>query len=55
MVGIVAAAVVLVGGMAFLVVNAARTEASQPGTPVADEGREHIPDTQQPQWHYPQP
>jgi len=53
-VGIVAAAVILVGGMVFLVVNATRTEASLPGTPVADEGREHIPNTQQPQYrHYP--
>jgi len=51
---IVVAAIIAIGGIAFLVYQGARTDASRPGTPVADEGRNHIPDTQQPQYkHYP--
>ena len=53
-VGIVVAVVVGVGGVAFLIAQATRSEAARPGRPVADEGRNHIPDTQQPQYkHYP--
>jgi len=52
--GIVVAAVILIGGAAFLISRAMLAETSLPGTPVADEGRNHIPDTQQPQYaHYP--
>jgi len=53
-VGIVVAAVILIGGAAFLISRAMQAETSLPGVPVADEGRDHIPDTQQPQYaHYP--
>ena len=53
-VGIVVAAVVVMGGLAFLVSQAMRAEASQPGRPVPDDGRAHIPNTQPPQYaHYP--
>jgi len=54
MVGIAIVVVAALGGLAFLVMRATRADASLPGTPVADEGRNHIPDTQQPQYaHYP--
>ena len=44
----------LVGGIALLVWRGTQADASLPGKPVADEGRNHIPDTQQPQYkHYP--
>ena len=53
-VGIVVAAIIVIGGSAFLIYRGTRADASLPGTPVADEGRNHIPDTQQPQYkHYP--
>ena len=53
-VGVVALIVVVVGGITFLVWRGAQSEAALPGTPVPDEGRNHIPDTQQPQYaHYP--
>jgi len=52
--GIILAAVVLMGGIVLLVVRGSQSDASLPGTPVPDEGRTHIPDTQQPQYaHYP--
>jgi hypothetical protein len=52
--GIVVAAVILIGGAAFLISRAMQAETSLPGVPVADEGRNHIPDTQQPQYvHHP--
>ena len=54
LVGVVALIVVVVGGIAFLVWRGTQSEAALPGTPVADEGRNHIPDTQQAQYaHYP--
>jgi len=53
-VGIAVVAIIAIGGIAFLIYQATRADASLPGTPVADEGRNHIPDTQQPQYkHYP--
>jgi len=53
-VGIALVVVAVLGGIVFLVMRAAQADTSQPGTPVADEGRNHIPDTQQPQYaHYP--
>jgi hypothetical protein len=52
--GIIAAIAVLLGSVGFLVFRATQADASLPGTPVPDEGRNHIPDTQQPQYtHYP--
>ena len=52
--GIVVAAVILIGSAAFLISRAMQADTSLPGVPVADEGRNHIPDTQQPQYvHYP--
>jgi hypothetical protein len=52
--GIVVIAAVLIGAVVFLIFRASQADASLPGTPVADEGRNHIPDTQQPQYaHYP--
>ncbi len=52
--GIIVAALVVLGGIGFLISRATQAEASLPGTPVADEGRTHIPDTQTPQYkHYP--
>jgi hypothetical protein len=52
--GIIVAVVILIGGAVFLISRASQADASLPGTPVADEGRNHIPDTQQPQYnHYP--
>jgi hypothetical protein len=54
MVGIALGVVAVLGGLVFLVMRATRADTSLPGTPVADEGRNHIPDTQQPQYaHYP--
>jgi hypothetical protein len=54
MVGIALGGVVVLGSLVFLVMRATQADASLPGTPVADEGRNHIPDTQQPQYaHYP--
>ncbi len=53
-VGIVLVAAAVIGGIAFLIYQSTRADASLLGTPVADEGRNHIPDTQQPQYkHYP--
>jgi hypothetical protein len=53
-VGIVVAAIVVIGGLAFVISRGMQAEAALPGTPVPDEGRTHIPDTQQPQYaHYP--
>ena len=53
-VGIALVVVAVLGGLVFFVMRATRADASLPGTPVADEGRNHIPDTQQPQYaHYP--
>jgi len=53
-VGVVALIVVVVGGIAFLVWRGAQSEAALPGTPVPDEGRNHVADTVQPQYaHYP--
>jgi len=52
--GIAVVVVAVLGGIVFLVTHAMQTNASLPGTPVPDEGRNHIPDTQQPQYaHYP--
>jgi hypothetical protein len=52
--GIIVAVVILIGGVGFLISRVMQAEAAQPGTPVADEGRVHLPDTQQPQYaHYP--
>ena len=52
--GIVVIAAVLIGAVVFLIFRASQVDASLPGTPVADEGRNHIPDAQQPQYaHYP--
>jgi len=54
MVGIAIVVVAVIGGIVFLVACAMQADVSLPGTPVADEGRNHIPDTQQPQYaHYP--
>jgi hypothetical protein len=51
-IGVIAA--VLIGAVVFLIFRASQADTSLPGTPVADEGRDHIPDTQQPQYaHYP--
>jgi hypothetical protein len=54
MVGLALVVVAVLGGLVFLVMRATQADASLPGTPVADEGRNHIPDTQQAQYaHYP--
>ncbi len=57
---IVVAAIIAIGGIVFLVYQGTRSDASSAssasssGMPIADEGRDHIPDTQQPQYkHYP--
>ncbi len=53
-VAIAVAAIIVIGGLAFFVWSASKQDAALPGTPVADEGRTHIPDTQTPQYnHYP--
>ncbi len=53
-IGIAVVVVAVVSGMIFVIVSASRAAAALPGTPVPDEGRNHIPDTQQPQYaHYP--
>jgi len=53
-VGITVVVVAVIGGIVFLVARATQADASLPGALVPDEGRNHIPDTQQPQYaHYP--
>ncbi len=52
--GIILAAVVVIGLLGYFIWKSSQVEAAQPGTPVADEGRAHIPSSQPTQYqHYP--
>lgn len=50
--GLIALGLVVLGGLVFFVVRASQTSAALPGVPVADEGRNHVPDTQQIQYRH---